>query len=204
MHGLLISQMDPPVELDDEFHTWYDTEHIPVRLALSGFGSAVRYRATENATRFLVCYFIDNLDVLESDAYERIKSQPGPRTERMLGVVRDFTRFTCEMVNDTGEQSPSYHGPSDHVIVHVSHCLPGATEKHERREAARAEFLVESDHRWQRVRSYRTFGANVGGPWTHISIHEVSRPISGPSPVLGSSGVEQEQCWNYEVIRRSR
>ena len=41
--GLLIAAMDYSDVAEDEFHDWYDTEHIPERLAVPGFLNAERW-----------------------------------------------------------------------------------------------------------------------------------------------------------------
>lgn len=189
--------MDPPAELDAEFHDWYDTEHIPVRLDLPGFRSAIRYQSTGAVTRFLVCYFIDDLEVLQTPAYERIKAEPGPRTRRMLGEVSAFTRFTCELTGDTGQQ-----GPVDHLGVHVVQCSPGEAATFEQQYESEAKRLISSDGEWERVRCYRTFGANAGGLWTHIALHEAGGAVEAP-PSLRLAGIQQESWWTYRVIRRA-
>lgn len=203
MRGLLISQMDPPLDRDDDFHAWYDDEHIPVRLALPGFESALRCQSTGSATRFLVCYFIDDLDVLKSADYQQIKAEPGPRTERMLGEVRDFTRFTCELTADTADHPLADHSPADYLVVHVVQCHPEGAGEFERRSASIAKVLVDSGASWVRVRGYRTFGANVGGAWTHISLYESSGSLGGLPRLPDAEGLEQESWWDYRVIRRA-
>ena len=47
MPAALISQMDPPPGERDDFDAWYRDEHIPSRLAVPGFESAVRGWAVE-------------------------------------------------------------------------------------------------------------------------------------------------------------
>ncbi|HEY4279740.1 MAG TPA: hypothetical protein VGM91_16055 [Conexibacter sp.] len=40
--GLLFSQMEPPAGWQDDFHDWYETEHIPGRTAIPGLAAAAR------------------------------------------------------------------------------------------------------------------------------------------------------------------
>jgi len=48
---MLFSQMEPPAGLAEEFHRWYDDEHIPHRLAIPGFQAASRYEVLEGEPR---------------------------------------------------------------------------------------------------------------------------------------------------------
>ena len=41
--GILIAAMNFSDVAEDEFHDWYDTEHIPERLAVPGFLNAERW-----------------------------------------------------------------------------------------------------------------------------------------------------------------
>ncbi|SNS25198.1 hypothetical protein SAMN05216276_1006163 [Streptosporangium subroseum] len=169
MKGLLFSQMEPPPGQEDDFHDWYETEHIPVRLALPGFSAAVRYEALEGEPRFLACYFIDDLAALETPGYQRLKTDPGERTARMLGSVRGFTRHICEEISDTGENTE----PSGYLWA-VAFTVP---------EEARPEFegwygeehvpmLMKADG-WLRVRRYAVRPGSAGPEWTHIALHEL-------------------------------
>ena len=42
-YALLIAGFDYSTIAEDEFHAWYDTEHIPERMAVKGFINAQRW-----------------------------------------------------------------------------------------------------------------------------------------------------------------
>ena len=205
MRGLLFSQMSPPPELDAEFHDWYDNEHIPVRLALPGFGSAARYRAVGEATEYLVCYFIDDLAVLKTEAYDEIKRSPGARTARMLDAVSGFTRFTCELVAEAGSTAAG-----DLLVVHAVDVAPGQGPEFETRYADAAAQLFATGA-YERMQLYRSFGDNVGGPFTHLALYEIGEDhdasteagerlaasVTIPSAVLGQA------WWVYRAFHRA-
>ena len=50
--GILIAAMDFSAAPEDEFHDWYDLEHIPERLAVPGFLNAQRWIAAESPAYF--------------------------------------------------------------------------------------------------------------------------------------------------------
>lgn len=201
--------MQPPEGWEDRFHTWYETEHIPVRLALDGFESAIRYRAIEGSPAYLAVYHLSDLAALDSPEYQRLKTAPSRQTREMLAAVHGFTRFTCDQVYDSG--------PSDEhsYLSVVAFAVP---------ESDNAQFddWYETEHipillqekDWLRVRRYRV-RSGEGGPWTHLALHELASVEAMRSParaaarqgakrdlLAGRSWFEQSGRWLYEVLSR--
>jgi hypothetical protein len=207
--GILFSQMEPPDGWEADFHEWYDTEHIPVRLAIDGFDRATRYRAVQGEPAYLAVYELSDLAAFDTPEYRRIKDEPSERTARMLANVRGFTRYTCEQTYDSGEAPPG-----DHLSV-VAFEVPDE-------DVARFDDWYESEHipallradDWLRVRRYRVLSGE-GGPWTHLALHELAslevmdsperaearrgpkRDALAEKPWFGRSG-----RWLYDVIAR--
>ena len=69
---MLMVLMDPPAGLEAEFQDWYDLEHTPERARISGFQSASRWVCIEGWPRFMACYDLESLDVLQERAYRTI------------------------------------------------------------------------------------------------------------------------------------
>jgi hypothetical protein len=46
--GILIAAMDFTACREDEFHDWYDSEHVPERLGIPGFLNAERWIDVKN------------------------------------------------------------------------------------------------------------------------------------------------------------
>lgn len=70
--GLLLAAFDYTGAQLDEFNDWYDTEHIPEREAVPGFGACERWLDDEGATVSVATYDLDSLDVLRSEPYRSI------------------------------------------------------------------------------------------------------------------------------------
>lgn len=70
--GLLIAAFDFSTAAADEFHDWYDLEHIPERNAVPGFGACERWIGIENPTFSVATYDLDSLAVLRSEPYKAI------------------------------------------------------------------------------------------------------------------------------------
>ncbi|MDB5864543.1 MAG: hypothetical protein JWO70_2349 [Betaproteobacteria bacterium] len=208
MKGILFSQMEPPPDIEADFNDWYETEHIPARLALPGFSAAVRYAEREKARRYLAIYEIDDLAVLESPAYQVLKTRPSERTAFMLKNVKGFTRYTCTQAFDSGAASER-----GKYLSAVAFAVPRGAE-------AQLDDWYESEHipalmrapDWLRVRRYKVFSAD-GAPWTDIALHELRSldVMDGPErkaartgpkrdALAGEQWFENSGRWVYEVL----
>ncbi len=70
--GLLAAAFDFSNAHSDEFHDWYDLEHIPERQAVPGFGASERWISVEKPTIAVATYDLDTLDVLQSESYQSV------------------------------------------------------------------------------------------------------------------------------------
>lgn len=89
MSAALLVLMEPPPTFEEEFNCWYDTEHIPERLAVPGFEGARRYVSILGRPRYMALYDLADAAVLDSPEYRRVG--PGnfsPWTRRVLSRVR--------------------------------------------------------------------------------------------------------------------
>jgi hypothetical protein len=59
-------EMEP--EWEAEINRWYDEEHIPALLSVSGYIGARRYVSVDGAPKYLNWYEIDSLDTFRSEA----------------------------------------------------------------------------------------------------------------------------------------
>lgn len=176
--GLLFSQMEPPPGWEADFHDWYETEHIPQRMAVPGFHSASRYEAIDGEPRWLACYFLDDMSALELPEYQRLKSSPGERTARMLANVSGFTRYLCDEIFDTGAVDEAAG-----ALSAVAFAVPDAA-------AARFDAWYEEEHvpmlmqadGWVRVRRFRARPGGDGPPWTHFALHELRDETAMSAP----------------------
>jgi len=70
--GLLLVAFDYTNAHEDEFHDWYDTEHVPERQRVPGFGTCERWISVANPKHAVASYELDSLAVLQTDAYKAI------------------------------------------------------------------------------------------------------------------------------------
>lgn len=97
--GLLHVEMDCPDRYVEEFHAWYNTEHVPERLAIPGFVAAGRFAALEGGFPWLATYEVGSPAVLESPAYLHWLG-PGETawTRRILPLKGATRRTVFELV----------------------------------------------------------------------------------------------------------
>ncbi len=197
--AMLFSQMEPPPELTDTFHDWYETDHIPARMALPGFQGARRFRALDGEPEYLAIYELESLDALQTPGYQQLKAAPSALTDRMLGLVNGFTRFTCTQLSDLGRP---VHGD---VISVVAFAVPDedAAQFDDWYETEHVAMLLEAED-WLRVRRYRVIDG-AGGPWTHIAIHELANAevMDSPERARARRGPKRDALVDREWFGRS-
>jgi hypothetical protein len=105
--GLLLTMTEPPRAMEEEFNAWYDSEHLPERLAIPGFRSACRWVADVAAAegKYLATYELDAEAVLSSPEYLARFEGATPWTRRCLGKAVLFRRWACEQT-DPGNADP--------------------------------------------------------------------------------------------------
>lgn len=89
--GFLLVTMQPPPAFEEEFNAWYDSEHIPERLAVPGVLSALRFVAIEGHPKYLAMYDLESHAVMDSAAYLRVAfDKSSPWTKRVTARVRPW------------------------------------------------------------------------------------------------------------------
>jgi hypothetical protein len=90
--GFLLVLMQPPLTIEEEFNAWYDTEHVPERLAVPGVESALRFSSTTGAApKYLAMYDLSAESVLDSDAYRNVAGDnSSPWTKRGTGRTKVY------------------------------------------------------------------------------------------------------------------
>ena len=105
--GILIAAMNFSDVAEDEFHDWYDTEHIPERLAVPGFLNAERWLGISNPKQSLALYDLDNVGVLNSAPYLAVGGANGsPWTKRVTGRTKSLIRLEGEQLRPGDALAP--------------------------------------------------------------------------------------------------
>ena len=89
--GFLLVTMHAPAAFEEEFNAWYDTEHLPERLAVPGFETGIRFVCLSGHPRYLAMYDLTRPEVLDSPEYLRVAlANSSPWTLRVLQRVRVY------------------------------------------------------------------------------------------------------------------
>ncbi len=88
--GLLMVVVEVAPHDEDELNRWYDTEHIPEKLATPGFRSARRFRDTAAPGRYLALYELDDPAMVTTPEY--MSQAMSPWSEAVMGTWLSLDR----------------------------------------------------------------------------------------------------------------
>jgi hypothetical protein len=121
--GLLFAILEPPETMEDEFNDWYDTEHIPERIAVPGILTCQRFVCHDCSPKYLALYDLENAGVLESEPYQNIgPNHYSPWTKRINRHARVFIRKVYEQ---TSPGKARLSGNAGALVVQEYDVLPG-------------------------------------------------------------------------------
>lgn len=84
-----------PEHVESEFNCWYQEEHIPERMAIKGFRTAVRYKGLAAKHSYLAIYECDAIDVFEQPVYLERLINPTVRTQKIMPYFKNMVRSIC-------------------------------------------------------------------------------------------------------------
>jgi hypothetical protein len=97
--GILIAAMNIADAAEDEFHDWYDTEHLPERQRVPGFLMCQRWIGAEDRKISIATYDLDNVAVLQSPGYQAIGGAIlSPWSKRVTSRVERLMRFEGDQI----------------------------------------------------------------------------------------------------------
>jgi hypothetical protein len=109
--GLLVAGFDYSSVHEDEFNDWYDTEHVPERRRLEGFGRIERWLGADNPKISIATYDLDSPEVLRSEPYCAIAgANLSPWSKRMTAKTKRVCRFQAEQLPPGNQAAPSGAG----------------------------------------------------------------------------------------------
>src|SRR5947207_14518489 len=86
--GTLIAAMKIGRAAEDEFHDWYDTEHLPERQRVPGFLLCERWIGADDRTVSVATYDLESVAVLTGAAYRAIGGENlSPWSKRVTAKV---------------------------------------------------------------------------------------------------------------------
>ena len=121
--GLLLSCFDFSPVAEDEFHDWYDTEHIPERQRVPGFLDCRRWLAPDGRRISVATYDLASVDVLQSPGYLAIGYENNsPWTRRVGWRCIKLLRMEGEQIVPGGKLPPARAGA---LAIRAVNLAPG-------------------------------------------------------------------------------
>jgi hypothetical protein len=109
--GILIAAMDFAGAAEDEFHDWYDLEHIPERQRVPGFAACERWIGAHNPKISVATYELDDISVLTSPGYRAIGGENlSVWSKRVTAKVHMLMRYEGEQILPGEQTAPSGGG----------------------------------------------------------------------------------------------
>jgi len=186
--------MTEPVARDeDEFNAWYDTEHLPERLAIPGFVSARRWvdpHAPPGEGKYLATYELESPGVLDTPEYlAHVGDGFTPWSKRVLGRCALFRRWACAQI------SPGDAAPAAEAVALFA-AIGDVPAGHE------AEFnrWYDEEHlpalaRVPGVLRARRFRASSGAP-RYVALYELA---DADAPASASWRAANETPWSQRI-----
>jgi hypothetical protein len=97
--GTLIAAMKIGRAAEDEFHDWYDTEHLPERQRVPGFLLCERWLGAQDPRVSVATYDLQTAAVLQSPGYLAIGGENlSPWSRRVTARVERLMRFEGDQI----------------------------------------------------------------------------------------------------------
>lgn len=92
---------------EEEFHDWYDREHLPERQRIAGFLTAERWIGVSHPKYSVGTYDLESLDVLQSAEYRAISFDNASEwAKRVTGQCKRLLRVQCDQTLPGSQVAP--------------------------------------------------------------------------------------------------
>jgi hypothetical protein len=168
--GQLIVALDFSGIAEDEFHDWFDTEHMPERARVPGFLSCRRWIGVQNPKEAVHLFDLDSLAVLESPAYRAISGDKvSIWSKRIRAKCRRLLRFEGEQILPGDALAPE--GTGGLLLVGMTPAAAVETKFNAWYDTEHVPALA----RVPGVLSARRFRATGGGP-KYVALYHLLAP----------------------------
>lgn len=105
--AILIAAFDFTGAHEDEFHDWYDLEHVPERARIPGFRTCTRWIGATDPKQAIATYELDSPDVMRSAPYLAISHDHlSPWSKRIARMAKRLIRFEGEQMPSENQDDP--------------------------------------------------------------------------------------------------
>jgi hypothetical protein len=121
--GTLIAAMHMGQAAEDEFHDWYDTEHLPERQRIPGFLVCQRWIGAYDPKVSVATYDLESLAVLKSPPYLAVGGDNlSPWSKRVTRQVERLMRFEGDQTLPGDQLPPAEAGG---LLLNAMNIAPG-------------------------------------------------------------------------------
>jgi len=167
--GLFFVYSEPGPVPEDEFNDWYDTEHVPARLAVPGFSHVRRFRAADGEVPSWLATYDIAPGTLDSPGYLALAGLASAREKSIMSSLATLERRVYEPLSDSSPGGDSAAAP---VVLAVSLSVPPPAE-------ADLAAWYDDEHipmllavpGWRRIRRYRL---TAGTAPSYLALHDVA------------------------------
>ena len=119
--GILIAAMNFSDVAEDEFHDWYDLEHLPERVSIPGFLNGERWISAKDPKISVATYDLESIGTLGSARYLSVAhDNASPWTKRVIGRCHRLLRYEGEQITPGYQLAPSGAGGLLLVAMNVA------------------------------------------------------------------------------------
>jgi len=109
--GTLIAAMNIGRAAEDEFHDWYDSEHLPERERVPGFLVCQRWIGAGDRKISVATYDLESAAIMKSPAYLAIGGENlSPWSKRVTARVERLMRFEGDQILPGDQLAPTSAG----------------------------------------------------------------------------------------------
>jgi hypothetical protein len=107
-----------PLEYEEEFNAWYNTERLPQITRIPGVLKGRRYQALDGVPKYLALYDLQDETIIAGRAFQQATATPTPWAARMLRVTQDSHRATTYRLLSTAGTAPVHDTPYLYIGTH--------------------------------------------------------------------------------------
>jgi hypothetical protein len=123
-NGVLIAAMNIAHNADDEFHDWYDTEHLPERQRVPGFLGSHRWLGAQDPRVSVATYDLTSVEALSAPEYLAVAHDNlSPWSRRVTGRCERLMRYEGEQILPGDRLAPEGAGG---LLVNAMNVEPAA------------------------------------------------------------------------------
>jgi hypothetical protein len=177
---LLFVYSDPGVGDLADYTDWYDNEHIPVRVAMPGFGLVNRFRAADAVKPGWLATYEIKPGTLETPEYKALWADASDREKRILPSLSTLDRRIYAPLGDFWADGVSADSGPPPVVMAVSMSVPPQVEPELAEYYEQEHYpLLLAVPGWRRARRYVL---TSGTAPKYLSLHEIDSTAAFDEP----------------------